>query len=85
MDANIDNYDVEDLIEIFELNKYELSVENVMNKHNFLMSQSKPNEVKHFITEGTKIILQHIDNEMENETIGEDEDDEDEDEDEDED
>jgi hypothetical protein len=85
MDANIDNYDVEDLIEIFELNKYELSVENVMNKHNFLMSQSKPNEIKHFITEGTKIILQHIDNEMENETIDDEDEDQDRDEDEDQD
>ena len=85
MDANIDNYDVEDLIEIFELNNDELTVENVMNKHNFLMSQSKPNEVKHFITEGTKLILQHIDTEMENETIGDDESDEDGDEDGDED
>lgn len=79
MDANIDNYNVQDLIEIFELKKDELSVEYIMNKHTFLMSQSKPKEVKQFIKEGFEKILLHIDEEMENETIEDDEDDDDDD------
>jgi len=85
MDENVNNYDVEDLIEIFELNNDELSVENVMNRHNFLMSQSKPNEVKRFIKEGFQRILLHIDTELENETIDDEEEDDEEEEDEEED
>ena len=70
MDTNIENYTVDNLIDIFELDKDDLSVDNVMDKHNFLMSQSKSVEVKQFIKAGFEKILLHIDEEMENESIG---------------
>ena len=70
MDTNIENYTVDNLIDIFELDNDDLSVDNVMDKHNFLMSQSKSVEVKQFIKAGFEKILLHIDEEMENESIG---------------
>ena len=72
MDTNIENYTVDNLIEIFELDKYDITVNNVMDKQNFLMAQPKSAEVKQFIKEGFEKILEHLNDEMENETIDDD-------------
>ena len=70
MDTNIENYTLNNLIDIFELDKHDLSLDKAVDKYNFLMSQSKPVEVKQFIKKGFEKILLHIDDEMENESIG---------------